>query len=278
VKLENRNDKEPDMSIPKKISYCWFGGNPLPEKITKCIESWKKYCPDYEIIRWDETNYDVNKIPFVRDAYKEKKWAFVSDYARLDIIYNQGGIYLDTDVELVKNIDFLLEDEAFFAIEKGNANIATGLGFGAEAGNAIVKENMQVYEEASFYKEDGSLNLKACPVITTELMEAKGYVREDKLQKVAGAVIYPSEYFCPMDFAGNMKKTENTVGIHWYDATWLSASDRKIHSVELQIGQKYPPKVAKMLCKIYRNGYRFCEYLKNGVLIEKIIRKIKRED
>ena len=106
VKLENRNDKEPEMSIPKKISYCWFGGNPLPEKITKCIESWKKYCPDYEIIRWDETNYDVNKIPFVRDAYKEKKWAFVSDYARLDIIYNQGGIYLDTDVELVKNIDF----------------------------------------------------------------------------------------------------------------------------------------------------------------------------
>lgn len=262
------------MSIPKKISYCWFGKNPLPEKVEKCIESWKKYCPDYEIIRWDETNYDVNKIPFISDAYKEKKWAFVSDYARLDIVYENGGIYLDTDVELVKNIDFMLEQNAFFALEKGNCNIATGLGFGAEPYNIHVKKQMEVYEKSTFYKEDGSLNLKACPVISTEYFEQLGFKREDVIQRIEACTIYPSEYFCPMDFNGNMEKTDNTVGIHWYDATWLDKSDKHIHHIEMKINQRLPKGIASIACKIYRNGYRFIEYIQKGVLIKKILNKI----
>ena len=264
------------MSIPKRISYCWFGNNPLPEKVEKCIKSWEKYCPDYEIIRWDETNYDVNKIPFIADAYKEKKWAFVSDYARLDIVYNYGGIYLDTDVELLKNIDYLLNQEAFFALEKGNANIATGLGFGAEKGCSYVKEQMEYYETSSFYNEDGSLNLKACPVVTTEYFEKLGFQKKDVTQRVGNCTIYASDYFCPMDFEGNISKTCNTVGIHWYDATWMNESDKHIHQVEMKINQSLPKGVSVLVCKVYRNGYRLLEYVQKGILIKKIFEKIKK--
>lgn len=264
------------MSIPKKISYCWFGKNPLPDKVVKCIESWKKHCPDYEIIRWDESNYDVNKIPFIRDAYKEKKWAFVSDYARLDIVNEIGGIYLDTDVELVKNIDFMLDQEAFFAVEKGNYNVATGLGFGAEPNNIHVRKQMEVYENSSFYKDDGTLNLKACPVISTEYFEKIGFEKKDNIQKFDGCTIYPSDFFCPMDFEGNMKMTDNTVGIHWYDATWLDKSDKHIHHVEMKINQILPSKISKVASKIYRNGYRLIEYTRKGIIVEKVIKKIKK--
>lgn len=111
------------MAIPKIIHYCWFGGNILPDKVQKCIESWKRYCPDYKIICWNESNYDVNKIRYTKEAYKEKKWAFVSDYARLDIIYENGGIYLDTDVELICGMDILLQNDVFLAIDKERMQI-----------------------------------------------------------------------------------------------------------------------------------------------------------
>ena len=103
--------------IPKKIHYCWVGGNSKPPLVKKCIQSWKKYCPDYEIIEWNESNYDISKNIYMKQAYEAKKWAFVTDYMRLDIIYEHGGIYLDTDVELIKNIDDLLSNEAFAGIE-----------------------------------------------------------------------------------------------------------------------------------------------------------------
>ena len=117
--------------IPKKIHYCWFGGNPLPELAIKCLESWKKYCPDYEIIEWNETNFNLDSCEYVREAYQAKKWAFVSDYARLKVVYDNGGIYLDTDVELIKSLDRLLKNKSFFGTETTGV-VATGLGFGAE--------------------------------------------------------------------------------------------------------------------------------------------------
>ena len=120
--------------LPKKIHYCWFGGNELPDLAIKCIESWKKYCPDYEIIEWNETNFDLECCDFVKEAYKAKKWAFVSDYARLKVVYDNGGIYLDTDVELVKSLDILLQEKCYFG-EETTGYVATGLGFGAENGN-----------------------------------------------------------------------------------------------------------------------------------------------
>ena len=164
-----------NMAIPKVIHYCWFGGNELSQKAVKCMESWKKYCPDWEIKEWNEQNYDVEKIPYIRDAYKEKKWAFVSDYVRLDVVWQYGGIYLDTDVELIKPLDFFLEEEVFFALEKKNLCINTGLGFGAVPENRILRQLMELYEKLSFYMEDGSLNLIACPRYNTEFFVKKGY-------------------------------------------------------------------------------------------------------
>ena len=127
--------------IPKIINYCWFGKNPLPTSVKKCINSWKKYCPDYKIIQWDETNFDVKSNMFVKEAYEAKAWAFVSDYARLKVKYENGGIYFDTDVELVKNLDFLLKNSAYIGIQQSEYLCNTGLGFGAEKGILLLKSN-----------------------------------------------------------------------------------------------------------------------------------------
>ena len=265
------------MAIPKKIHYCWFGRNEIPEKTVRCIESWKKYCPDYEIIQWNENNYDINKIRYMKDAYKEKKWAFVSDYARLDVIYQYGGIYLDTDVELVNSLDDLLEYDLFFAVEKQNKNINTGLGFGGKAKHIVLRENMEIYKNISFYNEDGSLNLVSCPEYTTSYFKQKGYKVEDKTQKIDDVIIFSSEYFCPIDFqTGEKIITEKTYGIHWYDATWFPESDKKIHDIEKKIRHKFPQPVAKVICFVYRKSYRFFEYLKDGNLLENINRKMRK--
>ena len=183
------------MSIPKVIHYCWFGGNPLSEKVKKCIGSWKRNCPDYEIILWDESNYDIHKNEYIEEAYQAKKWAFVSDYVRLDVVYRYGGVYLDTDVELVKGLDCLLHEKVFFAIEKNNCQIATGLGFGAEKGNTTVKELMEIYDTLSFVKEDGSYNLVACPKYTTDYFVKKGYVVKDDTQRIGESLILASDFF-----------------------------------------------------------------------------------
>lgn len=265
------------MSIPKIIHYCWFGGNPLPDKVKHCIESWKKFCPDYKIIQWDESNYDVNKIQYINDAYKEKKWAFVSDYARLDVVYNYGGIYLDIDVELKKNLDELLESSVFFAMEKQNMLIATGLGFGSEPLNLHIKNLLEIYNSLSFYKSDGTLNLTPCTLYTTEYFEKLGYKTADVTQKIDGVVIFSSDYFCPMNFLdGSLNITEKTFGIHWYDASWFSEDDKKIHNFEAKCRRKFPKAISILICFLYRKSYRLVEYCKKGILITKIIGKIKK--
>ena len=124
------------MSIPKVLHYCWFGGAPKPKNIQNCIRSWKKYCPDYEIIEWNEQNFDVSQSLYTRQAYDARRWAFVADYARLKILYEQGGIYMDTDVELLRSLDDLLVYPAFFGFQHNN-EVATGLGFGAEARSPV---------------------------------------------------------------------------------------------------------------------------------------------
>jgi mannosyltransferase OCH1-like enzyme len=202
--------------IPKKIHYCWFGKNPLPESVQKCIASWKKYCPNYEIIEWNEDNYDIHKIPFISDAYKYQKYAFVSDYARLDIIYNEGGIYLDTDVELLRPIDSLLEEKCFMGFEiPGKVN--TGIGFGAIKQHEFIKENKLVYESMEFNPKF----LNTCVEITTNLFESYGLINKDIEQKLADVTIYPTDYFCPFSIETRRTTiTNNTYSIHHYDATW----------------------------------------------------------
>lgn len=212
--------------IAKKIHYFWFGGKELPELAKKCIESWKKYCPDYEIIEWNETNYDLNKNEFVKYTYEHGMYAFLTDYARLDIIYKEGGIYLDTDVELVKSLDDLLDCAAFLGMESAG-RVATGLGFGAKKHNKIIKENKEYYENNPFLDEQGNFIRTTCVDITTNILKKHGLKDQNEIQDLKDAIVYPTQYFCPLDYAsGHLHQTKNTYSIHWYGGSWLNLKDR----------------------------------------------------
>lgn len=210
--------------IPKRIHYCWFGGNPLPDDVKRYIESWKKYCPDYEIVQWNESNYDVHKNPYVEQCYNNKKWSFLTDYARLDVVYQQGGIYLDADVELIRSLDSLLENNCYMGMEQvGTVN--TGLGFGAVARHPFLEENMKPYESESFIQEDGTFKPPICVKITTALMKEHGLVKENKIQHFCDVTVYPTEYFCPLKMGTNkLTITENTYSIHHYAASWYTGN------------------------------------------------------
>lgn len=214
--------------IPKKIHYCWFGGNPKPDSVQKCINSWKRFCPDYEIIEWNESNFDIHCMPFVEQAIEAKKYAFASDVARLMVVYENGGLYFDTDVEVVRNFDALLENQAFLGFES-NEYVNSGLGFGSEAGIEFFREHIDAYRDKVFINEDGSFNMIACPYVATELLVEKGFVQNGQEQLVDNVRIYPIDYFNPFDsITGKLNKTNNTYSIHWYDASWSDISKSKL--------------------------------------------------
>lgn len=265
------------MNIPKKIHYCWFGGNPLSELAKKCINSWKQFFPDYEIIQWDETNFDVNKTDFMKKAYMDKKWAFVSDVARLLIVYENGGLYFDTDVEVIKSFDDILSDghSAFFGFEKEGI-VSSGLGFGAEKGNQFLKELFQVYADIDYneYRED--LAKIACPVLTTRFLEENGLKKNNLRQDIDGVTIYPWEYFAPMDyFTGKIKKTKNTHTVHWYSASWQTGEQHrafeKSRRMNRLFGRKISDNITGIITCIKKEG--FWTYLCNR--LKKILKKKK---
>lgn len=226
------------MSIPKKIYYCWFGRGSLPKSAEKCIESWKKFCPGFEIICLNEDSFDFTENLYASEAYKAGKWAFVSDYARLKAIYDCGGIYLDTDVELIKPLDMLLETNGYMGFEHGGA-VATGLGFAAEAGSVIVGEMLKDYENIHFLLPDGTLDLTPCPKRNTETLERLGMEIKNEKQIFMGTTFLPSEYLCPMDYyTGKIKITENTYSIHHYSASWTSGTSRRTIRIKRIIGTK----------------------------------------
>jgi len=210
--------------IPRVVHYCWFGRNPKPTLAEKCIQSWKKYCPDYDIIEWNEDNFDLSACPlYVRQAYEAKKWAFVTDYVRLKVVYDHGGIYMDTDVELKKSLEPLLGHRAYFGFEDG-VHIATGLGFGAEKGNPVVYCMLKDYDNAVFCQPDGTVEYVTCPARNTA--SVSHLLGEDydgsHIVMTSDAVIYPTEYFCPLNWKTKiLAMTENTYSVHWYDASWL---------------------------------------------------------
>lgn len=208
--------------IPKKIHYCWFGGKELSKEAKKCIDSWKKYCPDYEIIEWNESNYDVNKNPYVKYTYESKKFAFLTDYVRLDIIYNEGGIYLDTDVELLRSLDELLNCKGYIGMEQVGT-INTGQGFGAVKNHPFIKENKKFYEKNKFLDANGNFIRNICVPITTNILKAKGLKNENVMQQVFEMEIYPTEYFCPKVIGTNkINITDNTYSIHHFESSWKS--------------------------------------------------------
>ena len=206
--------------IPKKIHYCWFGKGKKSKLTKRCIESWKKYCPEYEIIEWNENNFNINQHPYLRWCYENQKWAFLSDFARLLIIKQNGGIYFDTDVELIRSPDMLLQYSAFFGFEN-NENINTGLGFGAEANHEIIVEMVNVYLNIK-RNSDGSYPLIVCPALNTQTLIPFGLLLNGERQNIRGVEILPIEYLNPYnDQTGVMKKTDNTISIHWYSKAWL---------------------------------------------------------
>ena len=255
--------------IPKVIHYCWFGRNPLPESAKKCIASWRKFLPDYEIWQWSEGElvssnpndndnqnshtpalptregdnkregeklydkilpFDVNIIPYTQQAYEAKKYAFVSDYARFWILYKYGGLYFDTDVEIIKPMDDIIERGPFMGIEvkakEGEyPQVAPGLGLGVTPGHKLYQVLLDMYVSLRFLNEDGSLNQKTIVKYNTEVLQEQGLLPSNDLQEVAGVWIYPADYFNPLDsLTGKLKLTDNTHSIHWYMNSWSDSS------------------------------------------------------
>lgn len=203
--------------IPKKIHYCWFGRNELPKKAKKCIESWKRYCPDYEIIEWNEDNFDIYQNAYTKYTYDNKKFAFLSDYARLYIILNEGGFYFDVDVEIIKSLDSLLKHSAFFGFET-EEYVNTGVGFGAEVGNQLVESMLREYDIFL----GGDKDTIGCPYLNTKALMKHGLIANGKQQTIDGAVIYPIHFFNPYDDpTGRLNIKEDTYSIHWFAKSWL---------------------------------------------------------
>lgn len=209
--------------IPKIIHYCWFGRGEKPALAKKCISSWKKTCPDYKIIEWNEDNFDISMHPYLKFCYENKKWAFLSDMARLIIVEKEGGIYFDTDVELLKPIDEFLKYKAFYGFENSN-HIATGLGFGAEAHDPTIKAMVEQYNHLEV-DEKGEYPLINCPVLNTEALLQFGLVLNGTRQNVHGAEILPIDFLNPYESnTGRLNKTENTISVHWYSKSWMNKS------------------------------------------------------
>lgn len=211
-------------AIPKLIHYVWVGGNKKPASVKKYINSWKLHCPDYLIVEWSEKNYDVTKNRYMREAYKSKKWAFATDYMRLDILDRFGGIYVDSDVEILKSLDVFLDEAAFTSFEIGDLKqtlLPTGL-LASTAGNVWIKYLKTYYNERPFILPDGSFDLNANTVIITKMTEDKYKIKKNnKLQRTQDFVIYPNDYFCPKSWStGKINLTKNSYAIHHFAASW----------------------------------------------------------
>lgn len=236
--------------IPKIIHYCWFGGNPLPELAMKCIASWKRFFPDYEIKEWNESNFDFQSCEYAREAYEEKKWAFVSDYARFWILYYYGGIYFDTDVEVIKDMNDIIKKGAFMGCES-IGTVAPGLGLGVNPGLGLYKEILEMYEEIHFRYENGRINNNTVVDYTTKILKVHGLVNSNEIQEIAGVSVYPPEYFCPMSFhTGEIKVTANTRTIHHYTASWKSKEQFEIENITRKITERFGSKIGSKIAKI----------------------------
>lgn len=207
--------------IPKIIHYCWFGGKEKPELAKKCIASWQKHCPDWEIREWNETNFDFTSYPYAQYCLQKGHWAFLSDFVRLAVVAEYGGIYYDTDVEVVRPLDGLCEYDAFYGFELVN-QMNTGHGFGAVAGHPTVRAMLAEYL-ALEPAEDGAYPLIVCTKLNTAALVKLGLQLNGQRQTVAGAQILPIDYLNPYEYTtGRMNRTDNTLSIHWFNQSWIS--------------------------------------------------------
>ena len=267
--------------IPKIIHYCWFGGNQLPSEYKQYINSWEKKCPNYQIKEWNEKNFDINSSFYMKEAYEEKKWAFVSDYARLKIIYDEGGIYLDTDVELIKSLDDLLEEKCFLTTET-TGYVNTGLGFGAEKGNEIIKEMLDEYSGRHYKDSSGVCDNTPCPKRNTNPLRKYGFeFSMDKNIRIKNALILSPEYFCPIDYmTGKTTITDKTYSIHHYSASWLDEKMKIRRYRSETIRKVCGVKLGRILSKIYMSCSYYWEWISTGnfqIIKQKVAKRLRRK-
>ncbi|UPA31241.1 glycosyl transferase [Terrisporobacter glycolicus] len=208
--------------INKVIHYCWFGRGKKTKKALECIESWRKYCPEYKIIEWNEDNFDINSNLYVKQAYEAKKYAFVTDYVRLYVMYNYGGIYMDTDVEVIRPLDDFLHNEAFSGFELPSC-VPTGI-MASVKEFELFKEFLNYYKNKPFIDENKKFDMTTNVSIITNIMGKYGLKKDGTYQVIKGFALYPQDFFCPLDNAtGLVRKTENTATIHWFSKSWVDS-------------------------------------------------------
>lgn len=235
--------------IPKIIHYCWFGRGPMPELALKCIDSWHKYMPDYKYKMWNEDNFDITCIPYVKEAYESRKYAFVTDYVRLYALYVEGGIYMDTDVEVLKPYDDLLNLSGFIGFEGTKYHhIGTGT-IASEPKGIWIREQMSAYDGIHFFQPDGSYDLTTNPVRISSIMCKKGFLQNGAEQDYKDMHIFPVDYFCPRQTTGEMLFTENTYCDHHFMGSW--GDDKKTTPLLKLIGQKNLTLLIKLKRKLF---------------------------
>ena len=240
--------------IPKKIHYCWFGGEQLPILAIKCIESWRKYLPDYEIIEWNEGNFDVNCNNYTREAYDSKKWAFVSDYARLKILYEHGGLYFDTDVEIINDMSHIISEGSFMGFETDTI-VGPGLGLASAPKLDLYEEILKDYDGSHFLKADGTYDFTTIGDRITRILKEHGLRKTKDIQIVCGVNLYPKDYFNPLDMkTGRLNITQNTVSIHHYMASWESRGRLLRGKVYQFLRRRFGKNIADLVRSIFSHG------------------------
>lgn len=250
--------------IPKIIHYCWFGRSALPDFALKCIESWKRFFPDYTIKEWNENNFDVNIIPYTQGAYEAGKYAFVSDYARFWILYHEGGVYFDTDVEVIKPMDEIIKRGSFMGIEKLNellhdvehaSMVNPGLGMGCEAGDELIGEVLEHYKKLPWCQQNMGSFPETVVHHTTKVLSHHGFIHNNIEQRIKNMYVYPSDVLCPMDSStGLLNITSRTVSIHHYTCSWVKKSNLRfnLHLLKKKLIRIFGERIILSLIKWFR--------------------------
>lgn len=222
--------------MKKTIHYCWFGKNKMEDNVLSCINSWQKHFPNYQVKVWNENNFDIKCCEYVKEAYQSKQYAFVSDYVRLYVLYHEGGLYLDTDYEVLKNFEDLLNEELVLSFEK-EGKIQTCMIY-AKKNNQLIKKIMEYYHTTHFLNYDGTFNTKTNVDIITDYLFELGLIEKDSYQQLENIKIYPTEYFCPFDFeTGKLNMTSKTVGIHNFAGSWLTNDQKSYFNLKRKFGK-----------------------------------------
>lgn len=234
--------------IPRKIHYCWFGGNPLPDDVQNYIKGWRQICPDFEIVCWDENNFDINSVPYVKEAYENKKWAFITDYVRLYALYHHGGIYMDTDVELLRPIDCFLQEEAFSGFES-ETTVPTGI-MASEPKQRVIGDLLKDYDGRHFVNEKGELDLSTNVEAITRYFMKNGLLLNNQKQTVNGFTMYPHDYFCPKNSRTlKIELTENSYTIHHFAGSWVESGTKFRKIVKKILGSSLSEVMVKLMDK-----------------------------